>query len=326
MASFHFELPASKNNHATDPAQSDQPFENIFDFPDFVEMRPKLRAAVQAVAENHFQQPALPVEVQHLAVALENQLEQETRKYLTQSHVFTNQQTELHELCRLYTRILQQVSQTDTMDTDLEDLIFALNQTRLGLRKLPHKTGTGPLYDPAQQRQIQPGTFYDYVIQYLVQPYIITTGQPLNLQNLTADGQQLAQRLAGYAFRDWDAYLTHRYDAEHLVKNQKDLSDHDYYEALKTIELKYADHIYADVLGATFEAFEKILVPALLPELLIQSTILPTAVQTAPLNTKLNAIIKRYFLVDNAGYEHVLDQPVAEIKRKYAFYEANFCE
>ncbi|KRK40296.1 hypothetical protein [Loigolactobacillus bifermentans] len=326
MASFHFELPASKINHPTDPAQSEQPFENIFDFPDFVEMRPKLRDAVRAVAQEHFDQPVLPVEVQHLAVALENQLEQETRKYLAQGHVFENQKTELHELCRLYTRVLQIVSQTETVDADLEDLVFALNQTRLGLRNLKEVSGSGPQYDPEQQRHIQPGTFYDYVIQYLVQPYVIAADQPLTLHNLTTAGQQLAQRLAAYAFRDWDAYLTHRYDAEHLVKNQKGISDRDYYEALKQIELNYADHIYADVFGATFEAFEKLLVPASLPELLIQSTVLPAAVQHEPLRTQLTERIKRYFLLDATGHEHVLDQPLAEIQRKYTFYEANFCE
>lgn len=326
MAHFHFELPAAKAHSTSDAAQSEQPFENIFDLPDFVEMRPKLRAAVHTIAQERLEQPATPALIQRKTVALENQLEQETRKYFAQGHVFNNQKTEQHDLCRLYTRVLQIVSQPTDGDANLENLVFALNQTRLGLRALKSISGKGPLYTPQTQRQIKPGTFYDYVIQYLVQPYIIAPDRPLTQLNLTATGQQLAHRLASYAFRDWDAYLTHRYDAEHIVKNKKGISDWDYYESLKQIELHYADHIYSTVFGATFEAFKRLLVPDQLPELLIQTTVLPAAAQTAPLQTKLTAIISHYLLLDDTGHEHVLAQPLAEINRKYAFYEANFCK
>ncbi|MFL2028515.1 hypothetical protein [Loigolactobacillus zhaoyuanensis] len=325
MAHFHINHAALTGN-SEEPANAAKPkeeFPNVFDYPDFIELRPQLRSAVHTVAEESFDQPVLPVKIERMAVALEAQLERETRKYEAQEAVFANQKTECSDLVRLYTQILQVISrQPDPNNTDLEDLIFAVDQTRQALRNLPTQPGTGPLYDPDSVREIIPATFYDFVIQRLAHPYFIRDDHELKRQNLSAEGQQFVERLAAYAFRDWDAYLTHEYDAQHIIKNKKKLDDQVYYTKLEEIELNYADKAYAQVFADTFNDFAKLLTPNYLKNFDIHTTPIPAT--NAVLRKQLTEIVRQRFLVDAAGYEHVVDQPIKEIKAKYAFYLKNF--
>lgn len=325
MAHFHIDHAALTGNQekSAKSAKPKEDFPNVFDYPDFIEMRPQLRQAVHTVAEESFDQPVLPVKIERLAVALEEELEQETRKYEAQKAVFTNQKTECNDLIRLYTQILQVISRDpDPNNTDIEDLIFAVDQTRQALRKLPEKPGKGPLYDPDSVRAIEPATFYDFVIQRLAHPYFISDSHELHRKNLSPEGQQFVDRLSAYAFRDWDAYLTHEYDAQHIIKNEKKLEDRVYYTKLEEIELKYADKAYAQVFADTFNDFAKVLTPGYLNHFDIHTTPIPVA--NTVLRHHLSAIVHQHFLVDDKGYEHVMDEPIKQIKTKYAFYLNNF--
>ena len=98
-------------------------FQNFFDFPDFREMRPIIREAVQQLAKDRFSQPVLPVKIEHQALAIEQQLERETRKYQQQDGFYPNQQSELHNLIRLYTNLLQTISKRKIIDQEIEDII-----------------------------------------------------------------------------------------------------------------------------------------------------------------------------------------------------------
>ncbi|MFC6170925.1 hypothetical protein [Loigolactobacillus jiayinensis] len=327
MAHFHIDHAAltGNQNEPTHAAKPQEEFHNVFDYPDFIEMRPPLRKAVHTVAEESFDQPVLPVQIERMAVALEEQLERETRKYEAQKAVFNNQKTELNDLVRLYTQVLQVISRNpDPNNTDVEDLIFAVDQTRQGLRNLPTKDGEGPLYNPDSVREIEPATFYDFVIQRLAHPYFINDSHALKRQNLSSEGQKFVERLSAYAFRDWDAYLTHEYDAQHIIKNEKKLDDKVYYTKLEETELKYADKAYAQVFADTFNDFAELLTPAYLKDFEIHTTPIPVA--NAVLRRRLTAIIYKYFLVDDQGYEHVMDEPIKQIKTKYAFYLDNFSD
>ncbi|MFD0896846.1 hypothetical protein [Loigolactobacillus binensis] len=325
MAHFHIDHAALTGQQET-PASAAQPkeeFPNVFDYPDFIEMRPQLRQAVHTVAEESFDHPVLPVQIEHMAVALEEQLEQETRKYEAQKVVFVNQKTECNDLLRLYTQVLQVISRhPDPNNTDIEDLIFAVDQTRQALQKLPEKAGVGPLYDPDETRALIPATFYDFVIRRLAHPYYINDYHELRLKDLSTEGQQYVARLSAYAFRDWDAYLTHEYDAQHIIKNEKQLNDQVYYTKLEEIELKYADKAYAQIFADTFNDFTAILKPNYLKRFDIHTTPIPEA--NAVLCKSLTRIILKRFLVDAQGYEHVMDEPIKQIKTKYAFYLENF--
>ncbi|WP_125979978.1 hypothetical protein [Loigolactobacillus iwatensis] len=330
MAHFHIDHSAlvGESPDKTKAAEQTPPkaeFQNVFDFPDFVEMRPQLRSAVHTVAAESFDQPVLPVKIERMAVALEEQMERETRKYEQQTFVYANQKTEVNDLIRLYTHVLQVISRTTAIDTDIEDLIFAVNSTRRDLQKLPTHTGTGPLYDADSAREIIPDTFYDLVIRQLAQPYFLTNDHEMKRKNVTKKGQHLVARMTAYAFRDWDAYLTHEYDAQHLVKNERNLSDFDYYEKSKNVELKYADKAYAQVFADTYQDFLNLLVPTYLERFEIQTTPLPKELQqNAKLRIQLQTAVRKHFLIDDAGYEHVMDAPTTEINNKYKFYEENF--
>ncbi|WP_203648806.1 hypothetical protein [Secundilactobacillus yichangensis] len=320
MDKFNFNLNASRVD-----AHGHYDFQNVFEFPDFIEMRPKLREAVRTVAREAFDRPVLPVKVERMTTRLEEQLERETRKYGRQLGVYANQKGERNELVRLFTHVLQVISRTDDIDEELEDMIYAVNQTRLSLIGLPELDGEGKLYNADQDQELIPGTYYDYVTQQLVKPYLIDPKGGMVPANVTKDGRHLVVRMTTYAYRDWDAYLTHEYDEQHIVKNQKGLSQLDYFGRLEQIELKYADHIYSEVLADNFQDFTQILVPEIVPAFEIMSTDLrPLIAQRPGLQIQFAAKIADHFKLDADGKEHVMDQPLQEIKNKYQYYRANF--
>lgn len=320
MGKFNFNL-----NETRVDANGHYDFQNVFEFPDFIEMRPKLREAVRTVAREAFDQPVLPVKVERMTTSLEEQLERETRKYARQLGVYDNQKGERNELVRLYTHILQVISRTDDIDEELEDMIYAINQTRLSLIGLPELEGEGELYDADQDQELIPGTYYDYVTEQLVKPYLIDPTGGMVPANVTKEGRHLVVRMTTYAYRDWDAYLTHEYDEQHIVKNQKGLQEGEYFDKLEQIELKYADHIYSEVLADNFQDFTKILVPDVIPSFEIMSTDLRPLIAKRPgLKIQLAAKIADHFKLDADGKEHVMDQPLQEIKNKYRYYRENF--
>lgn len=320
MDKFNFNLNASRVD-----AHGHYDFQNVFEFPDFIEMRPKLREAVRTVAREAFDRPVLPVKVERMTTRLEEQLERETRKYGRQLGVYANQKGERNELVRLFTHVLQVISRTDDIDEELEDMIYAVNQTRLSLIGLPELDGEGKLYNADQDQELIPGTYYDYVTEQLVKPYLIDPKGGMVPANVTKDGRHLVVRMTTYAYRDWDAYLTHEYDEQHIVKNQKGLSQLDYFDWLEQIELKYADHIYSEVLADNFQDFTQILVPEIVPAFEIMSTDLrPLIAQRPGLQIQFAAKIADHFKLDVDGKEHVMDQPLQEIKNKYQYYRANF--
>ncbi len=299
----------------------------IFDYPDFVEMRPLLRAAVRQVAREGVPEPALPVAVERLTVSLEEQLERESRKYLRQAGVYENQRAELANLLRLYTRIMQELSRNLPLSETAENTIYGLTQSRKQLRRLPSLAGEGPLFATNQDKELVPGTFYYLVAQQLVAPYLIDPAGPFAPQNVTKEGRQLVLRLTTYAFRDWDAYLTHQYDEQHALANQRGLSQADYYDRLEALELKYVDQRYSEVLADIYAQVEQELVPAVCPRLSIQSTDLRPLFAKAPrVRLAFNQAVKEGFQLDEQGKEHVLDQPIQDIKQKYAFYRRTFLE
>lgn len=320
LGKFNFNVNADRLD-----ANGHYDFQNVFEFPDFIEMRPKLREAVRTVAREAFDQPVLPVKVERLTTQLEEQLERETRKYARQLGVYDNQKGERNELVRLFTHLLQVISRTDEVDEELEDMIYAINQTRLSLIGLPELTGEGELYDADQDQELIPGTYYHYVTAQLVKPYLIDPEGGMVPANVTKAGRQLVVRMTTYAYRDWDAYLTHEYDEQHIVKNQKGLTQDEYFDKSEAIELKYADHVYSEVLADNFQDFTKILVPEILPSFEIMSTDLrPLVAQRPGLQIQFAAKIAAHFKLDDQGREHVMDQPLQEIKNKYHYYRENF--
>ncbi|MGV7608799.1 hypothetical protein PJN30_29880, partial [Mycobacterium kansasii] len=80
----------------------------------------------------------------------------ETRKYERQVGVYENQKGERNQLVRLFTHVLQVISRTDDITEELEDIIYAVNQTRLSLIGLPDLEGTGELYDADRDRELIP--------------------------------------------------------------------------------------------------------------------------------------------------------------------------
>lgn len=322
MAQFNLNLNAARID-----ASGHYNFQNVFEYPDFIEMRPILREAVRTVAREAFDQPVLPVKVERMTTSLEEQLERETRKYGRQLGVYANQKGERNELVRLFTHVLQVISRREEITEEIEDIIYAVNQTRLSLIGLPELDGEGELYDADRDRELIPGTYYHFVAKQLIAPYLINPAGDMVPDNVTADGRHLVLRLTTYAYRDWDAYLMHEYDEQHVVKNEKGLSDADYYDRLEAIELKYADNLYSEVLADTYQAFEKILVPDFVPQFEIMSTDLRPLVQRNPgLRIRLAAIVTQQFQLDAAGKEHVMDAPLKSIKQKYQFYRENFAE
>lgn len=320
MAKFNFTLNAARMD-----ASGHYDFQNVFEFPDFIEMRPTLRAAVRTVAREAFDQPVLPVKVERMTTSLEEQLERETRKYERQVGVYDNQKSERNQLVRLFTQVLQVISRTDEITEELEDIIYAVNQTRLSLIGLPALEGTGELYDADRDRELIVGTYYHFVTRLLVRPYLRDMQGDLVPENVTAAGRHLVVRMTTYAYRDWDAYLVHEYDEQHLIKNEKGLTNTAYYDKLEAVELKYADHIYAEVLADTYQEFVKVLVPDQLERFEIMSSDLrPLLAKNPGLRIRLAAIVNRHFKLDQDGYEHVMDAPLQEIKQKYQFYRENF--
>lgn len=306
-------------------ANQQDSFQNVFDFPDFIEMRPVIRKAVHQVAEGAFDQPVLPVQVERMTLQLEEQLERETRKYQRQNGVYPNQRAELGNLLRLYTQILQKISHLPTIDQEIEDIIYAVNQTRLSLRKLAPLDGTGKLYTDHHDQELTPGTFYYLVAQQLIHPYLISPTGGMVPANVTKKGKQLMVRLTTYAFRDWDAYLTHQYDEQHNIKNERGLTTAEYYDRLEQNELKYADHTYADVLADTCRDLEQLIVPKYIDNFDIMSTNLEELFKKSPiLRVKFNQIVHQHFQIDSDGYEHVMDAPLKDIHRKYQYYRENF--
>lgn len=300
-------------------------FQNVFEFPDFVEMRPVLRDAVRSAARESFERPELPVKVERATTALEEQLERETRKYERQMGVYPNQTTELNALVRLYTHILQIISRATDITPELEDIIYAVNQTRLSLIQLPKLVGVGELYREDRDQELIPDTFYDYVTTYLVKPYLIDPSGQIVPANVQKAGRQLVVKMTTYAYRDWDAYLTHEYDEQHIVKNRRGLTNGAYYQQLEAVELKYADKVYSKVLADVYQAFKRILIPAYTKQFEIMTTPLSPILRKAPqVKQQLDQIIRQAFHVDTAGAEHVMDNQIQAIKNKYQFYRENF--
>lgn len=320
MGQFNLNLNAARLD-----ASGHYDFQNVFEFPDFIEMRPKLRDAVRTVAREAFDQPVLPVKVERMTTSLEEQLERETRKYARQLGIYDNQKGERNELVRLFTHILQVISRTDDVDEELEDMIYAVNQTRLSLIGLPELEGEGELYDADQDQELIPGTFYYYVTEQLIRPYLIDPAGEMIPENVTEEGRHLVVKMTTYAYRDWDAYLMHEYDEQHIVKNEKGLQETDYFNKLEEIELKYADHAYSEVLADTYQDFTKLLVPDVVPSFEIMSTDLRPLIAERPgLRIQFAAKLADRFKLDADGVEHVMDEPLQAIKRKYQFYRENF--
>jgi hypothetical protein len=317
-------------NYQLNPVQSDPSghydFQNVFDFPDFVEMRPILRAAVREVAKEAFNEPVLPVKIERMATALEEQLERSTRKYERQAGYYPNQLKEKNELTRLFTHVLQVISARDEIDQEIEDVIYAVNQTRLSIVGLPKLEGEGPLYSPDQDQELLPGTYYYLVAKELARPYLKEPNGQLVPENVTKKGRELVLHLTTYAYRDWDAYLTHQYDEQHAIENQKGLTNREYYDRLEENERRYADHAYADVLADLFGDLTDLLVPTYCDHLTIMGTNVEEIFNRAPLvRLQFTQKLRERFLVDEQGVEHVMDQPLKDIAQKYDFYRANFC-
>ena len=287
-------------------------FQNFFDFPDFREMRPIIREAVQQLAKDSFSQSVLPVKIEHQALAIEQQLERETRKYQQQGGFYPNQQSELHNLIRLYTNLLQTISKRKIIDQEIEDIIYAVNQTRKSLREL-------------QDKELVPGTFYDIVTRQLIRPYLLNPRGKMVPKNVNSEGRQLVIQMITYCYRDWDSYLTHQYDEQYNIKNERGLSSREYYDKLEENELKYADHAYAEVIADTFNEFKKILVPKYLAALDIMSTnIEKILIQYPRLRLQFNQVIANNFKLDAHGKMHVMDAPLQDIRNKYNYYRENF--
>ncbi|MBB1123394.1 hypothetical protein [Limosilactobacillus albertensis] len=300
-------------------------FQNFFDFPDFCEMRPIIREAVHQIAQEGFSTPVLPVKVEHQALIIEQQLERETRKYQQQGGFFPNQQSELHNLIRLYTNLLQTISQRKIIDQEIEDIIYAVNQTRESLRNLKKLSGTGPLYQNTKDKELIPGTFYDVITRQLIRPYLIDPQGQMVPENVTHNGRQIVIQMITYCYRDWDSYLTHQYDEQYNIKNERGLTSSEYYDKLEANDLKYADHAYAEVIADTFNEFEKILVPDYCNTLDIMSTNIEQILMNHPrLRIQLNQVIIRHFKLDAHGIMHVMDIPIQDIKSKYNYYRQNF--
>lgn len=307
--------------------QKQTEFQNVFDFPDFIEMRPILRQAVHRVAQESFDGPVLPVKVERLKTLLEEKIERETRKYQRQAGVYPNQKKEVADLIRLFTHVLQIISNRQDIDQEIEDIIYAIDQTRKSLMALPDLEGEGKLFEDDRDKELIPGTFYYLVTQQLVRPYFIEPNGQMVPENVTKEGRALVVRMTTYAFRDWDAYLTHQYDEQHNIKNEKGLSDFEYYDKLEENELKYADHIYSDVLADCFKQVEQLLVPKYLKSVNIMYTNISETINKNPLlRIQINNVIRQNFKLDDHGYEHVMDDIIKDIKNKYNYYRQNFVD
>ena len=320
MTQFNFDL-----NQKIRKQFEEQQFQNVFDYPDFIEMRPILRESVRQVAQESFNQPVLPVKVERMTTSLEEQMERETRKYQRQGGFYENQRKEKNNLARLFTHILQVISAREEIDQEVEDIIYAVDQTRLSINKLRKLPGEGKLYEDDHDRELIPGTYYYLVAEFLVRPYLIDSQGKMVPKNVKSAGKKLVLQMTTYAYRDWDAYLTHQYDEQHNIKNRKGLTDLEYYDLLEENELKYADHAYSEVLADSFSQLEKILVPKYCDHLQIMSTNLEALFKKNPLlRMQFNRIIMTNFKVDAQGKEHVMDAPLKDIRQKYNFYRKNF--
>ncbi len=259
-------------------------FQNFFDFPDFREMRPIIREAVQQLAKDSFSQSVL-----------------------------------------LYTNLLQTISKRKIIDQEIEDIIYAVNQTRKSLRELKGLEGSGPLYEDNQDKELMPGTFYDIVTRQLIRPYLLNPRGKMVPKNVNSEGRQLVIQMITYCYRDWDSYLTHQYDEQYNIKNERGLTSNEYYDKLEENELKYADHAYAEVIADTFNEFKKILVPEYLATLDIMSTNIEKILIRYPrLRPQFNQVIAKNFKLDAHGKMHVMDEPLQDIKNKYNYYRENF--
>ena len=88
-------------------------------------------------------------------------------------------------------------------------------------------------------------------------------------KNVNYEGRQLVVQMITYCYRDWDSYLTHQYDEQYNIKNERGLTSNEYYDKLEENELKYADHAYAEVIADTFNEFKKFLFLNILPLLIL---------------------------------------------------------
>ena len=93
-------------------------------------------------------------------------------EHAPQGGSYPNKKREKTAPPRLFTHVLQAVSARDEIDQDIEDLVYAVNQTRLSIIGLPLLEGEGPLYSPDQDQELLPGTFYYLVALELVRPYL----------------------------------------------------------------------------------------------------------------------------------------------------------
>ncbi|NVY95868.1 hypothetical protein HU830_01420 [Lactobacillus sp. DCY120] len=133
---------------------------------------------------------------------MKNILERQMRKYEHQGGIFSNKILERDHLVQLLTRILQILSSQAEIDEVSENLIFALQQTRHGLRHPPSLKGTGPLYQGQKEPELLEDTFYALVFQQLLQPYRLDSTASFEISNLSFEGQKFRQRLVSYAFRE----------------------------------------------------------------------------------------------------------------------------
>ena len=134
-------------------------------------------------------------------------------------------------------------------------------------------------------------------------------------KNVNYEGRQLVIQMITYCYRDWDSYLTHQYDEQYNIKNERGLTSREYYDKLEENELKYADHAYAEVIADTFNEFKKILVPKYLVALNIMSTnIEKILIQYPRLRLQFNQVITKNFKLDTHGKMHVMDAPLQDIR------------
>ena len=101
------------------------------------------------------------------------------------------------------------------------------------------------MYEDNQDKELVPGTFYDIVTRQLIRPYLLNPRGKMVPKNVNSEGRQLVIQMITYCYRDWDSYLTHQYDEQYNIKNERGLTSREYYDKLEENELKYADHAYA---------------------------------------------------------------------------------
>lgn len=302
-------------------------FQNVFDFPDFVELRPLLRAAVRQVAKDQLETASLPVQLERQATVIEERLERETRKFEHQRGYYGNQRAEKQTVVQLFTAVLRALSQNEPITQEVEDAIYAVNQTRLSLLQLTELAGTGPLYEENHDQELLPGTFYYLVAAQLAKPYFKDPAGPFQPANVTKPGREWVARITAYAFRDWDTYLVHRYDEEHNLANQRGLTRTEYYDRLEQLAVKYADHHYAEVLADLFKRTQALLADVAEGPLAIMTSDVAALLARFPLKRlAFEQAVRAAFMLDSQGRVHVMDEPLRQVHAQYAFYRTHFGE